>query len=339
MQAFEVRDYEIERRLDLFARARLTPDPQAKARARARVMREARLQFEAAQTAVHAVAADTTRSARSPVRRVAVPLLAAAVWIVIAVGSISAAQAGGPLYQTRIWLEDVTLPGDGGSRITAELGRLDARLGEAMAAAARGDAAAVQAALDAYRAIADEAVADASTDDSLEARVAIALDQHRLILTAVADRLDGAGHDDAAAAVELSIARTISHNQATIDRIGAASTGAGGDPSHPSAGGGTSGPDSTTGGGEPPAGGAKPSAAPGAGGAGAGGGAAGGVDSHPNPSTPPAVDKTPPGGPDEGTGNDHGGHAPKPVPSPIATPDRTQGGGGGGADGHARGDN
>src|SRR5829696_4196881 len=47
MLGIELRDYEVERRLELYARARLTPDPQVKARARARVMREARLRFDA----------------------------------------------------------------------------------------------------------------------------------------------------------------------------------------------------------------------------------------------------------------------------------------------------
>ncbi|MEO5941716.1 MAG: hypothetical protein ABIZ72_11775, partial [Candidatus Limnocylindrales bacterium] len=51
MQAMEVRDREVEFRLDAYARVRLSPDPQAIARSRARIMREARLQFEAAKTA------------------------------------------------------------------------------------------------------------------------------------------------------------------------------------------------------------------------------------------------------------------------------------------------
>src|SRR5882757_3521322 len=102
MQAIEVWDREIERRLDAYAHARLSPDPSATARARSRIMREARLQFEAARIAAHAAPAIAIVHRRSPVRRLAMPLLAASVWLGIAVGSISAAQAGGPLYPTRM---------------------------------------------------------------------------------------------------------------------------------------------------------------------------------------------------------------------------------------------
>src|SRR5437868_2759306 len=111
MQAIEVRDFEIERRLEAYARARLSPDPQSTARARARVMREARLQFEGARIATHmapVVVAAATRA--SSWRRAAMPVLAAAIWLGIAVGSISAAQPGGPPYQTRMWIENAALP-------------------------------------------------------------------------------------------------------------------------------------------------------------------------------------------------------------------------------------
>src|SRR4051812_2346234 len=175
MQAIEVREYEIERRLDAYARARLSPDPQATARARSRVMREARLQFEAARIAVHMAPTLAARDRRI-VRRVAMPLVAASLWLGIAVGSISAAQAGGPLYPTRIWIETATLPAAGLARASAELDRLEARMFEAAAAASRGDAQAVQAALEAYAQISDETVAGASGDPAAEALVSAALD-------------------------------------------------------------------------------------------------------------------------------------------------------------------
>jgi len=110
MQAIEVRDDEMERRLGAYARARLSPDPRAVARVRARIMREARLQFEASRIAVHIAPALVRQTHRSLFRRVAMPLLAASVWLGIAVGSISASQAGGPLYTTRLWVENATLP-------------------------------------------------------------------------------------------------------------------------------------------------------------------------------------------------------------------------------------
>ncbi|MBA2382408.1 MAG: hypothetical protein H0V73_09895, partial [Chloroflexi bacterium] len=227
MQAMEVRDHEIERLLESYARARLLPDPTATARTRARVMREARLQFEAARIAFHVAPAIARASHRSMIRRVAMPLLAASVWTGIAVGSISAAQAGGPLYSTRMWVENGMLPASGMSRMTAELGRLDVRLAEAYAASVRGDPLAVQAALDAYSFIATEALAAAAGDDALEAVVAAALDNHRAVLTAVAASLAEKGNDVAAAAVEASIQRAIDRNTAVVDRIGSSGAGSG----------------------------------------------------------------------------------------------------------------
>jgi len=93
MQAIDAGDLELERRFESYARARLSPDPGATARIRARVMREARLQHEAARIVAH-MAPVTMLTRRSVVRRVAMPLLAAVVWLGIAVGTIAAAHAG-----------------------------------------------------------------------------------------------------------------------------------------------------------------------------------------------------------------------------------------------------
>ena len=216
MQVMEFRDREIELRLESYARARLSPDPLAVARARARIMREARLQFEAALTAERPTPVVMNRR-RSMFRRLAMPALAASVWVVIAAGSIFAAQAGGPLYGTRIWIESATLPSAADARARTELTRLDARLAEAMAAASRGDSGAVQAALDAYRQIADEALAGTAGDAALEAVVTDALDRHVVTLTAVAEPLGERGNDTAASAVEAAIQRAIDHNQAVGD--------------------------------------------------------------------------------------------------------------------------
>jgi hypothetical protein len=245
MQAIEVRDREVELRLEAFARARLSPDREIVARTRARIMREARLQFEASRIAAHMAPVIIVAPSRSIGRRLAMPILAATVWLGIAVGSISAATAGGPLYPARLWIENAALPADGTSRASAEISRLNDRLGEAVAGAARGDAGAVEAALDAYGQIADEAIAAARGDATLEALVAAALDNHRVVLAAVATALEGNGNDTAAAALEDSIQRTIDHNEAVVDRVRATGTGDGGRSSgvpatNPDAGAGTS---------------------------------------------------------------------------------------------------
>lgn len=228
MQAMEVRDREIELRLEAFARARLSPDREAVARTRARLMREARIQFEATRIA-GTMAPPTALAAHRPIaRRLAMPILAASVWLALAVGSISASTAGGPLYHARMWIETATLPTNGVSRANAEITRLNERLAEAGAAATRGDAGAVQAAVEAYRQIADEALAGSTGDQALQALVAGALDRHLTILAGVAATLEGKGNDTAAAAVEASIQRAIDHSQAVVDRVGANGAGGGG---------------------------------------------------------------------------------------------------------------
>ena len=308
MQALDVGDREIERRLDAFARARLTPDPQAAARVRARVMREARLQFEASRIAAHIAAAPPVVTRRSLTRRFAMPVLAAGVWLGIAAGSISAAQAGGPLYASRLWIENAMIPASGAARADAELTRLQSRLSEAYAASVRGDTAAVDAALHAYSEIADAAIAASAGNAGLEATVAAALDQHRAVLAAVAATLAAKGNDTAANAVEASIQRAIEHNQDVIDRLDQAGAGTGGhgssnDPATSGGGGAGAGSNGGSGSGAG-TGGTGGAAGAGAGsGTGAGNGATGGSggtgngttpDRTPKPTQPPKATLAPP---------------------------------------------
>lgn len=252
MQVIEAGDFEIERRLESFARARLNPDPLTIARVRARVMREARLQADLPRITV--LGPSTARRIRRPVaRRLSMAILAAAVWLGVAAGSIFAAQAGGPLYPARMWLEQAALPAEPAARAAAELTRLDARLADALAAAARGDSGAVQAALDAYGQIADEMIAGAAGDATLESIVAAALDKHLAVLGEVAARLADKGNATAADAVEASIARAIDHNQDVIDRLESATPAAGvGATGGAGASGSTGGTGGTGAGGEQP---------------------------------------------------------------------------------------
>jgi hypothetical protein len=239
MYAMDAGDIELERRLDAFARARLGPDTATRARVRARVMREARLHHEAARIALHMTPAIEAHRG-SPLRRLGVPLLAASVWLGIAVGSIAAAQAGGPLYPSRMWLETATLPSSGTARVEADLRRLDARLGEALAAATRGDRDAAAAALEAYAEAAEDARANAS-DPALVAKVETALGRHVTVLTAVSDGLLDKGNDTAADSIAQNIARAIAHNAAVIDVLTNHDGGAGGGGGAGSGGGGSGG--------------------------------------------------------------------------------------------------
>jgi len=284
MQAIEAGN-ELERLLALYARARLSPDPSATARTRARIMREARLSFEAARIAVH-VAPALAASRASLRRRMVMPFLAAAIWLGIAVGTISAAQPGGPLFPTRMWVEAAALPVAPAARTAAELDRLDARIAEALTAIARGDRAAVEAALAAYGQIADDATAQAAGNSDLEALVAAALDHHRDVLTAIAARLADKGNTTASDAIERNIERAIEHSSAvmvTLRHDG------------PTLQGGTSG-------------GGGAGAGDGSGGGGAG---SAGRTPEPKPTPTPVVDPTHPTGP---------GDKPPKTPRPDRTP-------------------
>jgi hypothetical protein len=286
MQAIEA-GTELERRLVFYAHARLSPDPGATARTRARVMREARLSFEAARIAVH-VAPNLAAARVSIRRRMVIPFLAAGLWLGIAVVSISAAQPGGPLYPGRMWIESAALPGAPGARTAAELERLDARVGEAFSGAARGDRAAVAAALDAYGLIADEATAQSAGYPDLEALVAAALNRHQAVLTAIAGGLSDRGNATASDAIERNIQRAIERNAKVIGTLGS-------DPAEPQGGAGGTSSGGTSGGGTS-----------GSGGTGSGGTSAG---QTPQPNPTPTVRPTPQ------TGNEKPAKTPKPVPS------------------------
>ena len=217
MQASIGGDLEIERRLDAYARVRLSPTERASARMRARVMREARLAMVTGPTAALPVSMVAARARRRGglIRRGGGLLLAAGLTLAVAGGAMAAAQAGGPLYPTRVWLETISLPADGAARADADLVRLEARMEEVIAAARKGDRAAVAAALLAYQQIADEAFFAAQGDAAAIDRLRIALDRHLAVLEAVAAKVPL----QASEAIERNIDRAIERNGATLDRI------------------------------------------------------------------------------------------------------------------------
>jgi len=210
-------DLEIEQRLDAYALVRLSPTERASARMRARIMREARLSMAAGSTASLPRSIYTVRARRRGGlwRRGAGLLLAAGLSLAVAGGAMAAAQAGGPLYPTRLWLETIVLPADGAARTDADLVRLEARMQEVIAAARKGDRAAVAAALLAYQEIADEALLAATGDAAAIDRVRIALDRHLAVLEAVAAKLP----PQASESIGRNIDRAIERNGATLDRI------------------------------------------------------------------------------------------------------------------------
>jgi hypothetical protein len=223
MQASISGELELQRRLDAYASVRLSATPRADARMRARVMREARLAFAARADSPGPVGSigsiDVTRTRRRAdlFRRGGGLLLAAGLSLGVAGGAMAAAQAGGPLYPTRMWLETITLPTDGGGRTDAEIARLETRMVEMMAAARSGDRGAVEAALLAYEEIADDAEAVATGDSAAMDRLRIALDRHLAVLESVAAKVPPQARDS----IERNIDRAIEHNAATLERIGA----------------------------------------------------------------------------------------------------------------------
>jgi hypothetical protein len=217
-------DLELERRLDRYAEVRLSPSAASVARMRARVMREARLGFaEAAEATTLAIAHGTRAAGRSGSRRRALRragglLAAASLTLAVAAGTMAASQAGGLLYGQRIGIEGLLLPSDPMARADAEVVRLEARLAEVAAAAGRGDQGAVAAALDAYQAIAEEALAAAGAHVQILEALRVALARHVAVLEAVAATVP----EQARAALERNIDRATDRNEAVVERIDAA---------------------------------------------------------------------------------------------------------------------
>jgi uncharacterized membrane protein YgcG len=182
---------DLARRLEAYAEARLSPDPAAVARIRARVMLEARTRLEA--PTAHAQEPQPTpiswaRSARR-LRRPAAVLLAAGLSLSALGGVAFAAQAGGPLYDARLWVEAATLPTDPAARSAADVSRLEARLGEVMRASRDGNGHAADAALAAYDAVVDDALRTAGTDDALLVQLEEVLGKHLTVLDALLDKV------------------------------------------------------------------------------------------------------------------------------------------------------
>ena len=106
-------------------------------------------------------------------------LAAGALMLALVGGTASAANAGGPLYAARIWIEMANLPAGALARAEAEIARLNARLQEARQAYARGDGPAAEAALTAYSVILTEAVAGSAGDPAATAAIEIQPDAAR----------------------------------------------------------------------------------------------------------------------------------------------------------------
>ena len=191
----DVEDAELARRLEAYAVARLSPSLSATTRMRAQVMAAAHRQASSARPTV---------MRRPAWRRPAFALLAACLTIALAVGSVAAAQPGGPLYGTRIWAETLTLPTSAAERANAEVRRLQERLAEAAAATASGDTNAANAALEAYGAIVSEATTGADVSAAATAALDAGIRRNIQVLTILAGRVPEQARDAIEQAIERS---------------------------------------------------------------------------------------------------------------------------------------
>src|SRR4051794_8726395 len=185
MTELEVRaGEELERKMERYARLRLEPTAAQAKRARSALM-EAAWRDRIAGGAPETAAATGSVRARAGlggrhVRRIGASM-AAAVLAGLLVGSTAFAtsRAGGPLYATRVALEELTLPTDPQARLEAELGLAQSRLAEVADGVAHDDPGAVTAAVNAYMSALDDL--DESTGGPAD-RALIAGELHQAVL-------------------------------------------------------------------------------------------------------------------------------------------------------------
>jgi hypothetical protein len=292
MQALEPQAGEqLERTLARYARVRLDPSPAQARRARAAVMEQAwRVRLDApARPRRHGLFASWS------VRRLALSA-GAAVLAGLLVGSsaFAASRAGGPLYGTRLVIEELTLPADPASRLEAELALAQTRLAEATDAETRHDDGALAASLAAYG---DTLTDIEDTTGTGTARALQTVELHRAVLQGLLADAPQAAIGGLTQAIDSSD-RAIS--QLTLTQ-GTNGSGGGGGNGGGTNGGGTNG--GGTNGGGTNGGGTN-------GGGTNGGGTNGGGTGRPTPASVPTSTPTPTG-------------TPAPTPTPDVTPKPT----------------
>lgn len=194
--AFEPEYPSIEQVVDLleaYADARLSPRGALLARMRRQVMAEAAARDAATESARLQAAIDAVERQRSwgrlhLQRRVAAVGMAAALTFGTS-AAVLAAPPGSPFYNARVTIEQAFLPSRTDERVAAHERLLAERLAEAEAAVAKGDTAALAAALAAYRAEVDAAVADVGLDPALLAHLEAELARHTATLQELATSL------------------------------------------------------------------------------------------------------------------------------------------------------
>ena len=209
---------EMEDVLETYAEWRLSPTTPVLARIRRAVLAEA-----AASDAARLLERRPLSEADPPRPRFTLPLtlpqvrIPAAAFalgfsVILGAGTgaaVLAAPPGSPFFNARIALEQILLPVDIDARLAAHEHHLAARLAEAEAAAARGDTAGLIAALAAYDAEVDAALAELGNDADQLAHLEAMLAKHVAVLTSLEARVPE----------QASVDKALEHSQKAIVNI------------------------------------------------------------------------------------------------------------------------
>lgn len=179
---------QVEDLLVAYADARLTPRGPVLARMRAAVVEQAVASAAAADDP--RLALDPRARARWISPRLLAPRRAFALGMAAALtlgttAAVLAAPPDSPLYATRVAVEAAFLPSNADARLASHEDHLSQRLAEAAAAAANGNRVGLEAALAAYQAEVDVAVADLGDDPDRLARLEEILGKHVAVLQAL----------------------------------------------------------------------------------------------------------------------------------------------------------
>jgi hypothetical protein len=189
---------EVEDLLQAYAEVRLSPSGAVLARMRRALIVEAAAASAARELSVRAAAERRPRwkalHLLLVVPRVRIPAAAFALGFAVVLGggtgaAVLGAPAGSPFYNARVALEQLLLPTEVDARLAAHEEHLAARLADAEAAAARGDAGGLAAALAAFDAEVALAVAEIGDDTDRLAALEVILARHVAVLTALQSKV------------------------------------------------------------------------------------------------------------------------------------------------------
>jgi hypothetical protein len=185
----------VEDTIEAYARARYSPPGPVLSRMRAVVMAQANAAAAVSVANQRLLDTDVTERSNWTIGRLRLPVFqlprrAMALGMAAALtfgtsAAVFAAPPGSAFYNARVVLEAVLLPTQVDARLAAHEQHIQERLVEAEAAAARGDVVALEAALVAYEAEVDAAVADVGESFDRLAHLEEMLAKHVAVLTAL----------------------------------------------------------------------------------------------------------------------------------------------------------